>query len=132
MPKEHSSRYYSPPQYSLFGMIVDRHVEDCNNISDEEKTKLIKMFDDLGLPHIITESHIIITPDTVHDQSAVIFFITLLLNVLKQSMVLALLVMHITSDGSPTQFANKDIHFFISKCYTLFKVRIIVALFWST
>ena len=108
-------------------MIANRHVDDCNDIPDKEKKKKLKeFFTKRGLPHIITESHIIITPDTVHDQSAVMHFFRLLINHLKETMLEALRVLHSTSDGAPNQFANKDIHYFVSTCRTLLEVSVCI------
>ena len=50
-------------------LVASFHVEDCENISAEEKAKLIKIFeifDDSDLPHIVTETRIVISPGTQH------------------------------------------------------------------
>lgn len=65
---QHQSRYYQTWQYTLFGIIVDRHLETISNISDAERKALMELFDEQGLPHIITKSHLIISPDTTHCQ----------------------------------------------------------------
>lgn len=64
--REPQSAYWCQIQSGMYVLVASFHVEDCENISDEEKAKLIEMFDREGLPHIITESHIVISPDTQH------------------------------------------------------------------
>ena len=47
------------------------HVEDLTNITEEELPELIEMFDKQGLPHIVSETHYVISSDMQHDNAMV-------------------------------------------------------------
>ena len=47
------------------------HVEDLTNITPAEKTELIRMFDKMGLPHIVCETHFVISADLQHDNAMI-------------------------------------------------------------
>lgn len=46
-------------------------IEDLNNVSMAEKNDLITLFDELGLPHVVSETHYIISADMQHDNAFV-------------------------------------------------------------
>ena len=64
--REPQSAYWMQIQSGMYVLVASFHVEDCENISAEEKAKLIKMFDDNALPHIVTETHVVICSQTSH------------------------------------------------------------------
>ena len=43
------------------------NVENLTNIDASERANLIAMFDQLGLPHVISETHFVISSDMQHD-----------------------------------------------------------------
>ena len=47
------------------------HVEDLTNIDEDERAALIDMFDKHNLPHIISETHYIISSDMNHDNAMI-------------------------------------------------------------
>jgi hypothetical protein len=73
---QHQSQYCQTWQCTLFGIIVGRHLENISNISDAERKALMELFDEQGLPHIITESHLIISPDTTHCQVRIDWYLS--------------------------------------------------------
>ena len=47
------------------------HVEDLTNITASEKSELIRMFDNMGLPHVVCETHFVISSDLQHDNAMI-------------------------------------------------------------
>ena len=119
---EHQTRYYETHSYTLFGCVVDSHVEDRADLSDEEKAALIALLDANNLPHIITDTHIMLSEDTVHDPAAVMHFNGKVLIPKLKEMIPTLKHMHLTTDGAPTQFMHKDLYFWISRCKRLYGI----------
>ena len=114
--KEHQSRYYQTHQYTVYGMIVDSHVEDHADFDEREKAALIALLDANNLPHIITQSHIVCSEDTVHDPAAVMHYnIKVLFPAIKEQMP-GLTTIYMSTDGAPTQYMHADIYYFISRC----------------
>lgn len=52
-------------------VVVLIRVEDVNTIISAEKTDLIAMFDQFDLPHVISETHYIISSDMLNDNAFV-------------------------------------------------------------
>ena len=134
---EHQSRYYQTHSYTLFGIVVEVHVEDIKDclISRAERTKLIEMLNQErpGEPHVLTFMHIIVSEDTHHDPAAVMHFNSEVLFPWLRTNVEGFAVpegqagsavIHYTTDGAPTQFANKDIYLWISRCYEKHKIKV--------
>ena len=73
---EHQTRYYQTHGYTLFGMVLDSWIDDHldTSLSPELKTRLKKLMDDNGRPHIITTTHIVASEDTSHDPSSVMHY----------------------------------------------------------
>ena len=66
---EHQFKYFSQVQSTIVPVVLMFRVEDLTNISEEERAKLIALFDSLGLPHIISETHFFISSDMQHDNA---------------------------------------------------------------
>ena len=64
--REPQSTYWQQVQSGMYVLVASFHLDDCANISEAEKEELRHIFDENNLPHIITESHIAISPDTQH------------------------------------------------------------------
>ena len=54
------------------------------------------------------QTHVVISPDTAHDPSAVFHYNDLLIEKLK-TQIKDFKMLHATVDGAPTQFDNKDV-----------------------
>jgi hypothetical protein len=63
---EPQSAYWQQIQSGMYVLVAQFHLDDCDNIDDEEKEELRRVFDANGEPHFITESHIVISPDAQH------------------------------------------------------------------
>ena len=114
--KEHQSRYYQTHQYTVYGMIVDSHVEDHADFDEQEKAALIALLDANNLPHIITQSHIVCSEDTVHDPAAVMHYnVKVLFPAIKEQLP-GVTTIYMSTDGAPTQYMHADIYYFISRC----------------
>ena len=129
--REHQSRYYQTHAYTLFGMVVECHVEDIKDclVPKAEREKLIAMLDRErpGEPgHIVTLMHIVVSEDTVHDPAAVMHFNSEVLFPWLKANIKGFAegsgVVHYTTDGAPTQFANKDIYYWITRCKARYNI----------
>ena len=58
-------------QSTVVPVVLMLHVEDLTNITSAEKTELIRMFDKMGLPHIVCETHFVISSDLQHDNAMI-------------------------------------------------------------
>jgi hypothetical protein len=52
---------YQQVQTTIVPVVVMLRIEDATNIDDPEKAKLSALFDKLGLPHVISETHFVIS-----------------------------------------------------------------------
>ena len=130
--KEHHSRYYESHSYTLFGIVVHSHVEDRLDLTGPEKKELIGMMEkhnptpDGTGPHILTEMHIVLTADNLHDPAAVMHFNSEILIPYLQDNVHGFAsgkgVMHLHTDGAPNQFHCKDIYYWTSRCKARYNV----------
>ena len=79
---------------------MSSHIEDRMDLSEAERTALIKLMDAHKLPHVIQDSHLILSADTVHDPASVIWYNEkVLIPELKRQMP-GLKVMYLTTDSS--------------------------------
>ena len=128
--REHQSRYYQTHSYTLFGVIIECHVEDIKDelIPAAERARLIAMLERErpGEPHILTFVHGVLSEDTHHDPAAVMHFNTEVVFPWLKNYIHGFEegrgVMHYTTDGAPTQFDCKDIYYWISRSYRLYKI----------
>jgi hypothetical protein len=61
----------SQVQSTLVPVVLVMHVEDLTNITDERRAELIAYFDEHDLPHVITETHFVISSDLQHDTALI-------------------------------------------------------------
>ena len=118
MKKEHASRYFETRPYTLFGMVVDSHVEDRLDLDTPEKERLIAIMEKHhpNEPHILTEMHVVLTEDCHHDPAAVMYFNDNLLIPHLKATIDGFERIHYCCDGAPTQFDNVDMYNWASKC----------------
>ena len=48
-------------QTTIVPVVIMLRVEDLTNIDDAEKATLIALFDELKLPHVISQTHLVIS-----------------------------------------------------------------------
>lgn len=101
---EHQSKYFSQVQTTIVPVVLMLRVEDVTNIPSDEQSALLALFDKLNLPHVISETHFIISPDMQHDNAFVQkalddHIIPYLLRVLTN-----LQCIHIRSDGCKVSY----------------------------
>jgi len=112
--REPQSAYWMQIQSGMYVLVASFHVEDCENISAEEKAKLIKMFDENDLPHIVTETHVVISPDTQHGFAMVQHFHQeIFIKYLKKNMP-SITRCFCRSDGCRSQYKGRHHFGFIS------------------
>lgn len=63
---EPQSAYWQQIQSGMYVLVAQFNLDECDNIDDKEKEELREVFNANGEPHFITESHIVISPDTQH------------------------------------------------------------------
>ena len=125
--RELQSQYFREKGYTLYGCVVDRHINDLI-IPEDERAALIQLKDEKGLPHTVTETLIVISDDLVHDNAAVQHFNDkYILPYLLATMNKPLKVHYVTSDGCPSQYKCCSHFLWISK----HQVRTTVTLDWS-
>jgi hypothetical protein len=122
--KEFQSRYWSTHSYSLFGCVVSSRIENRVDLTEPQRNALIALMDANNLPHVIQDSHLILSEDTVHDPASVIWYNEkVLLPVLRRQMP-GLKVVYLTTDGAPNQFKNKNLYYWISRAKAKLGIRI--------
>ena len=87
------------------------NVEDLTNISPIERASLIEMFDKEGLPHVISETHYIISSDMQHDNAMVQKLLDDFIMPYIKQVAPTVTIVHTRSDGCKAQFkcaANFD------------------------
>ena len=102
-------------QSTIIPVVLMLHVEDLTNISAAEKRKLISMFDAMGLPHIVCETHFIISSDLQHDNAMIqkLFDDKIIPYILKNAPSVTSL--HVRSDGCKAQFKCAANFMWVSK-----------------
>eukprot|EP00965_Chrysotila_dentata_P110457 3649781-Pleurochrysis_carterae.AAC.1 len=68
---EPQSKYYSQVSSTLYMVVMRFHLEDVNNVDEEEKGRLFQAFEEAGLPPIIVETHAFLSLDLTHDTAFV-------------------------------------------------------------
>ena len=66
---EHQSKYFSQTQTTIVPVVLMFRIEDLTNITEERRTELIAYFDAHNLPHVVSETHFIISADMQHDNA---------------------------------------------------------------
>jgi UDP-N-acetylglucosamine transferase subunit ALG13 len=80
-------------------VVLVLRVEDLRNITDERRAELIAYFDANNLPHVVTETHFVISSDLQHDNAFIQkIFDDLICPYLKKN-VPDVTDLHVRSDG---------------------------------
>ena len=90
-------------------------VEDLTNITPTEKAKLICMFDELKLPHVISETHFVISSDMQHDNAMVQKLLDDKIIPYLKVAVPSVTDLHLRSDGCKAQFKCAANFYWVSK-----------------
>jgi len=61
----------SQVQSTLVPVVLVINVEDLTNITDERRSELVAYFDEHDLPHVVTETHFVISSDLQHDNALI-------------------------------------------------------------
>ena len=91
-------------QTTIIPVVVMVNVEDLTNISEDERTVLIALFDQLSLPHVISETHYIISSDMQHDNAMIQKLLDDFIMPYIKANCPTVTEVHIRSDGCKAQF----------------------------
>lgn len=112
---EHQSKYFSQVQTTIVPVVVMVRVEDLTNISEEERSKLIELLDKHNEPHVVSETHYIISSDMQHDNAMIQkLFDDFIIPYIKQNVTSATDI-YIRSDGCKAQFKCAANFMWVSK-----------------
>jgi hypothetical protein len=101
---EHQSKYFSQTQTTIVPVVLMFRVEDLTNISEERRAELIAYFDEHDLPHVISETHFVISADMQHDNAFIRKLLDdFILPYVKQAAP-TVTTLHGRSDGCKAQF----------------------------
>mmetsp|Transcript_37773 Transcript_37773/g.93779 ORF Transcript_37773/g.93779 Transcript_37773/m.93779 type:complete len:677 (-) Transcript_37773:42-2072(-) len=110
---ENQSKYFSQVQTTIVPVVLGLRVEDLRNITDERRAELIAYFDANNLPHVVTETHFVISSDLQHD-NAFILFDDLICPYLKENAP-DVTDLHVHSDGCKAQFKCASNFYWVSR-----------------
>ena len=86
-------------QSTIVPVVIQFRLEDLTNITSERRGELIDYFDKAGLPHVVTETHYIISADMQHDNAFVQkIFDDFIMPYMKEN-ALSVTHLHVRSDG---------------------------------
>ena len=68
---EHQSNFFSQTQTTILPVVLRFRIEDLTNIDDARRAEMIAFCDKNELPHVITETHYVISSDMQHDSAFV-------------------------------------------------------------
>ena len=68
---ENQSKYFSQVQSIIVPVVLMARVEDMCNITEERRAQLISYFDEHNLPHVVAETHFVISSDLQHDNAII-------------------------------------------------------------
>ena len=93
-------------QTTIIPVVLMFRVEDLVNITEEERVNLITVFDKHNLPHIISETHFIISSDMQHDNAMVQKVLDDFIVPYIKKAALSVTYLEGRSDGCKGQFKN--------------------------
>ena len=113
--REIQSAYFHEVGYTLYGVIIERRIEDLTDVSDEEKARLLKLMEENGRPPQIIETHIIVSDDLAHDNAAVQHFNDNIITPHLKKTTAGCLFHLVTSDGCCCQYKCANHFLWLSK-----------------
>lgn len=112
---EHQSKYFSQVQSTVIPIVLMFRVEDTTNITVHERSELIELFDNFGLPRVITETHMVISSDMQHDNAMVQKVLDDFILPYIKSNAPSVNEVHVRSDGCKAQFKCASNFFWVSR-----------------
>ena len=128
---EHQSKFFSEVYTTIFPMVLHVHLDDLQNVEKEEKTRLRELFDKHGLPHVVTEEHVVITPDSNHLAANVVHFRRFVLLPYVKENAPSVHTLSSRQDGAAGHMKNATVFLDLSKCHVLDGVRAEASFFCS-
>jgi hypothetical protein len=125
--QQHQSKYWNEAQSTVYPLVVRFHLDDLANVEPQEKEKLHKMFQEEGLPPIVTESHIFISSDMMHDTAFVHHVNDFLTEQYIKQHAPNVTIHYTRSDGCAGQYKNAHHFLWISKQ----KIKTLIQRIWS-
>jgi len=125
--QQHQSKYWTEVQSTVYPLVMRFQLDDLTNVSASEKEKLHKAFKEEGLPPIVTESHVSISSDMMHD-TAFVHHVNDFLTEHYIKKYAPNVTRHFTrSDGCAGQYKNAHHFLWISKQ----KITTLIQRIWS-
>ena len=112
---EHQSKYFSQVQTTIIPVVVMMRVEDITNLDETERARLIAILDEHTEPHIISETHFIISPDMQHDNAMVQKALDDFIIPYLKATVADLSFIYVRSDGCKAQFKCAANFYWVSR-----------------
>lgn len=112
---EHQSKYFSQVQTTIIPVVLMFRVEDLENVTADERSELITMFDEFKLPHIISETHFVISSDMQHDNAMVQKLLDDLIMPYIKMNAPSVSELHVRSDGCKAQFKCASNFYWVSR-----------------
>jgi hypothetical protein len=112
---EHTAKYFNTKASTIYPMVLETHLDDLTNISQDEKIRLRTLFDQHKLPHVISEAIVVISPDLNHTAANVIHFNDHILIPYLKKNAPAVHTLHVRSDGARSQYKQSKLFLWISK-----------------
>ena len=113
--REHQSKYFSQVQTTIIPVVVMMRVEDITNISEAERTRLVAIFDKHEAPHVVSETHYIISSDMQHDNAMVQKALDDFIIPYLKATAAGLEKIYIRSDGCKAQFKCAANFYWVSR-----------------
>lgn len=95
-------------------VVLQFHIDDCDNIEEDEKEALRKVFNENDEPHFINETHVVISPDTQHGFAMVQHFREHIFSPYLKKNMPNVERCHCRSDGCRAQYKGRHHFGFIS------------------
>jgi hypothetical protein len=68
---EHQSNFFSQTQTTILPIVLRFRIEDLTNIDEARRAEMIAFCDKNELPHVVVETHYVLSSDMLHDSAIV-------------------------------------------------------------
>ena len=90
-------------------------IEDLTNVSESERAELLRVCDERSLPHVISETHFVVSSDMQHDNAMIQKVFDDFIMPYIKSNTTGTTDIHIRSDGCKAQFKCAANFFWVSR-----------------